>query len=94
MGSNQPHAKLTKEVMKFLKKLDMCRAVKIMPGPYSETGVVDVLCCYRGQFVAIELKVDWDVPTPSQLAFLEEVRDAGGRTAVCYSLEEVKAVMV
>ena len=94
-SSNQEHSKLTSEVALFFKKLDMCRAVKISPGRNMENGISDFLICYRGKYIAIELKTlahPWD-PKSLQADFFEEVRDAGGRTAVCYSLEEVKAVM-
>ena len=81
--------------MNYLRSLDMCVPVKYPPSSYAQAGVADILVCYRGKYIAIELKTkehpDLD---PLQEDFLEMVRDAGGKTAVCFSLDEVKAVMI
>jgi hypothetical protein len=41
-------------------------------------------------FVAIELKVPGDDATKRQKFELDAILDAGGRTAVCHSKEEVQ----
>lgn len=42
-------------------------------------GMSDLLVCYNGKFVAIELKGDgrYDI-TPAQTLFLKKIREAGG----------------
>ena len=52
-------------------------------------GTSDILCCYRGRFIAIECKVGKNKPTPAQQAFLDRVKAAGGYTIVAWTLEDV-----
>lgn len=59
--------------------------VRIPPrgGFYSVTGVSDDILCWRGVFIAIEVKPYADSqPTALQLKFLKEVVAAGGVGAV------------
>ncbi len=53
-------------------------------------GIPDLLICKEGQFYAIELKAGANKPTPIQGHVLRKIRSAGGRAAVCRSVEEVK----
>jgi hypothetical protein len=52
-------------------------------------GVADLLICYKGKFVAVELKDNDGTTSPQQVKFLQEVRDAGGVGTVCRTLSEV-----
>ena len=45
---------------------------------FSKVGVSDLLVCYKGFFIALELKVGSYQPDPLQIAYLQKVRDAGG----------------
>ena len=45
---------------------------------FSKVGVSDLLVCYKGYFIALELKVGNYQPDPLQLSYLQKVRDAGG----------------
>jgi hypothetical protein len=57
-------------------------------------GCSDVLACYRGQFLALEVKRDHrEEPTDDQAAFLARVRDAGGVGEVVWSIEQVGAIL-
>lgn len=56
----------------------------------ADKGTSDILCCYRGLFVAIETKIGSNTPTPAQEAFLADVRRAGGVAIVAYSIEDVE----
>lgn len=53
-------------------------------------GTADILACYKGRFLAIECKVGKNEPTDVQMAFLIDVRRAGGMSMVAYSVEEVQ----
>ena len=46
-----------------------------------------------GSGLAIELKVGKNEPTPSQLQWLNDLRDLGWRVEVCYTLDEVLDVL-
>lgn len=57
-------------------------------------GCSDILCCYRGRFLALEIKRDAkEKPTDDQAAFLAAVRDAGGVGEVVWSIEQVAAIL-
>lgn len=45
---------------------------------FAKVGVSDLLVCYKGYFIALELKVGNYQPDPLQITYLQKVRDAGG----------------
>lgn len=47
----------------------------------------------QGRFVAVECKRKGKKPTAEQLAFLDAVKDAGGISAVCYSVEDFREMV-
>jgi hypothetical protein len=54
-------------------------------------GVPDILCCYRGRFIAIELKAGGAKLSPEQESEAERIQDCGGRFLVVRRLEDVIA---
>ncbi len=58
-------------------------------GPMSEKGISDIIGCYNGRMVAIEIKKPGCKATPAQVAFLDAVRAAGGVGFVATSTEDV-----
>lgn len=45
---------------------------------FDRVGRSDIECCYKGHFIALELKVGNYQPDPLQIVYLEKVRQAGG----------------
>lgn len=45
---------------------------------YDRVGRSDIEACYRGYFIALELKTGNYAPDPLQIRYLQEVRQAGG----------------
>ena len=41
-------------------------------------GFPDILCCYKGRFIAIEVKTEKGHATKQQLKLLSDIREAGG----------------
>ena len=76
-----PEAKVKKKVVDVIKKNS---AYYFFPatGGYGRSGVPDVVCCYRGYFVAIECKAGSNKPTPLQEAEMAKIRQAHGFTLV------------
>jgi Archaeal holliday junction resolvase (hjc) len=72
-----PEAKVKKKVVDVLKKNN---AYYFFPatGGYGRSGVPDIVCCYRGIFVAIECKAGSNKPTPLQEAEMQKIREAQG----------------
>ena len=54
------------------------------------SGVPDLLICSHGLWIAIELKTPAGKVSPIQDYTMRQIREAGGRTAVCRSAGEVK----
>jgi len=72
-----PEAKVKKKVVDVIKKNS---AYYFFPatGGYGRSGVPDIVCCYRGVFVAIECKAGSNKPTPLQEAEMAKIRQAQG----------------
>ena len=72
-----PEAKVKKKVVDVIKKYG---AYYFFPatGGYGRSGVPDIVCCYRGVFIAIECKAGNNKPTPLQEAEMDKIRKAQG----------------
>lgn len=58
--------------------------------PLRQKGISDLLCCAKGgAFVAIEIKAPGGKLSDHQCIFLDQVRRAGGKAIVAYSLDTV-----
>lgn len=97
--SNTPHSKLRKEICDYLKSVGAWYVCTNSQG-YGRRGIPDVLCCYRGAFLAIEVKVLPDEPNAWQKRELYGdgdkyigVQQANGITVVAYSLGDVLRVL-
>lgn len=47
---------ITNKILKYLKEQPCCFAFKEHGGAYGTAGIPDILCCYKGKFVAFEVK--------------------------------------
>ena len=56
----------------------------------AKKGVADILCCYRGQMIAVEVKIGKDKLSDEQKGFLENISAVGGNTYVAGSFHEFK----
>lgn len=86
---------LSKNCKDYFKSLgSCCKAIKKHQGAYtSQKGISDWLICYKGRFIAMELKIGDNTTSDLQEEFLVEIDEAGGVRAVCYFLDEVKEVI-
>ena len=82
---------LATKVMKKLRDYPGSFPVRIQPGPYGAAGKTDILLCFWGRFIAIELKYWKGKPTKLQEKFMKDVRLKGhGRTLVAWTWEEIE----
>jgi hypothetical protein len=57
---------------------------------FGAPGISDIIGCMpNGKFIAVECKVGRNTLTPSQLAFLQQIREADGIAIVAYSVDDV-----
>lgn len=52
-------------------------------------GTSDVLCCFRGRYVAIECKIGKNKPTAAQADFIRRIQEAGGVGFAAWSVVDV-----
>lgn len=61
-------------------------------GPFQLAGLPDILGCYRGRFIAFEVKRDaTGKPTPLQAYYLKKIRAAGGVATLIFTTEQALA---
>lgn len=52
-------------------------------------GVSDLITCFNGRFIALELKDDEGAPSAQQLKYIDKVHKAGGIAYVCRTLADI-----
>lgn len=86
-------SKITAEIMQYLKTLDKCFFWKEHGGMYGTAGIPDIICCYKGLFLAFEVKKPDGRLTKLQEKTIKDIQAAGGQAYVVRSVEEVKNVI-
>ena len=69
-------SQFSKEVVKYLKEKGALVNVNTA-NMFDRVGRSDVECCYKGFFIALELKVGSYQPDPLQISYLQKIREAG-----------------
>lgn len=62
-------------------------------GMYTTAGIPDIIVCYKGRFIALEVKNEVGKATVLQLATIKHIREAGGIAKIVRSVEEVKEII-
>jgi len=86
---------LKTKVMKALKR-KFGRDIfffKVHGSEYMMNGLPDIICCYLGAFVGLELKDGTKKPTPVQILRKNQITRAGGISVIIYSVEEAIAAV-
>lgn len=72
-----PEAKVKKKVVEVLKRYNVYYFFPATGG-YGKSGVPDIICCYKGRFIAVECKSGNNEPTALQWKNLTAIHDARG----------------
>lgn len=94
---------LQKKIIDFLESVGAV-VVKVNNGavynPYRKSwipprrkGISDIIACFNGYFIAIEVKGTGSYPTKEQKEFIEQVKEKGGFGIVTRSLEDVQELI-
>lgn len=90
-----PEGKVKEQVKTWLDA-NMPGHWRVMPrgGPFGKMGCPDILICWRGIFIAIEVKSNVGTTTPVQMVQLKKIQEAGGIAAVLmgFQLLKLKAI--
>lgn len=84
---------ITNQILKYLKSLPECFAFKEHGGLYGTSGIPDIIVCYKGKFVAFEVKTEKGKLSKLQEITIEKIRNAKGMAFKVTSLEEVKEIL-
>lgn len=76
-----PEGKVKAKVVKLLKQYGVYYFFPATHG-YGRSGVPDIVCCFRGRFLAIECKAGKNQPTLLQQREINDIRLAGGKVFV------------
>jgi hypothetical protein len=83
------HSQLVKSIKKLITEHGGFCYKHYAGGPVGLNGVSDLIGCYRGKALAIEVKSGKDKLTDAQSKFLENWRRAGGIALEARSIKEV-----
>jgi len=85
---------IVRQIQRWLKKQPNCFFYKHWGGQYGRPGIPDVIVCYNGRFLGIEVKrpLKSSKTTLAQEQVLSEINAAGGVGVVVRSLEEVQEI--
>ena len=53
-------------------------------GNFTKEGIPDLLICYKGCFIAVEVKASNGRPSDLQLYHLKKIKEAGGKAFLLY----------
>ena len=83
---------IQRAILKYLKSLGLyCWTIKI--SICNERGAPDIICCYKGFFVGLEVKTPRGRPSQIQKTQILRINNARGRAKVVRSVEEVKELL-
>lgn len=80
-------AGIVQKIRKAVEK-DGGWVLKVHGSPSQVAGIPDLIICWRGLFVALEVKRPGGSATPLQAHTLDEISKAGGSVGVVTSVEE------
>jgi len=86
-------AKIQCSIMNFLKTVPFSNLAKIAQGPWSKDGVSDIVGCYYGRSLVMEVKRRTTEPTPLQVEYLNNNVEALGFSAVVRSVADVREML-
>ena len=83
---------LVSKIKKYLIK-NGAYCENIWGGGFQAAGIPDIIACYKGVFLGIEVKLDYNKPSEIQKAKLKLINNAGGIGIVAYSIDDVAEVL-
>lgn len=91
--ANTPEGKVKDACKKYLKGIGAWFFMPVSNG-MGQVGIPDIICCYKGMFVAIETKAPGKRAniTPNQDRVIEAIRNANGFAWVVDNPDDLKAL--
>jgi len=86
-------AAITAAITRYLKTVPHCFFFKEHGGQYGTAGLPDIIVCYRGRFVAFEVKTPSGRPSKLQEITIQRIKAAKGQACIVRSVEDVKQIL-
>ena len=86
---SKAESKIQKSIIDWLTAKG-CYVFKVMTA--NRAGVSDIIACYKGLFVALEVKTATGRASPLQLEHLRQIKAAGGIGRIVRSVDDVKLI--
>ena len=84
---------ITAAIMRYLKTVPHCFYFKEHGGQYGTAGLPDIIVCYRGRFVALEVKTPSGRPSKLQEVTIAKIKAAKGEAFMVRSVEDAKKIL-
>ena len=85
---------ITNKIIKYLKTVpDMFCWKQHGGGPYSTAGLPDLICCYKGRFIAFEVKTADGKLTKLQESTITKIKAAKVEAFKVISIDEVREIL-
>ena len=84
---------IEKRIKEYLKTKNDLFYWKEHGGMYTTAGIPDLIVCYKGRFIALEVKTPIGKPTVLQNVAIRKINEAGGIAAIVRSVEDAKVVI-
>lgn len=81
------------KIKEYLKTIKGLFFWKEHGGMYGTGGVPDIICCYKGKFIGLEVKAPDGKLTPLQEATIGKINKAGGIALVVRSVDDAKKII-
>ncbi|MGL5153112.1 MAG: VRR-NUC domain-containing protein [Clostridium sp.] len=84
------------QIKKFLDKLPDTWYFKVWSGPYSKSGIPDIIACINGNFVALEVKAENGRASELQKRNIRVINECNGLGLIVYpsDFEKLKETLL
>lgn len=88
----QPESRLQRKIQEALKRSGAF-VFKVHGGEHMMSGLPDLVICYRGVFIGLEVKMPGGKVSPIQRLRHKQIREARGVCHVVYGVDDALAVI-
>lgn len=88
----QPEARLQRKIQDAVRARGAF-VFKVHGSQYMMSGLPDLIICYRGLFVALEVKMPGNKPSPAQVLRMQQIKTAQGHAYVVRSVKGALRVL-
>lgn len=88
----QPEYRIVQNIKKLIRSRGgWC--VKVHGGPYQDAGTPDILACYKGRFISVEVKTSRGVVRSEQKVTQRAITGSGGYALITHLIGDVADVL-